>query len=208
MFGAKQLLGTLVSSGLGGAAPVRAGPSAGSGNLAGGGLGKAASLALLGTLAYKAYQSYQQRRDAAPVAQPVWPGPVTPSPEQGDTADRLSDSDAKTLIRAMVAAANADGHVDAQEEQRIHRVLAQAGASAEDRHFVADAIRSPAGIDELVGAARDPEMASHIYAASLLGMGEHSTVNQAYLRYLASRLSLDDATIAALHRAVGAPALS
>lgn len=208
MFGAKELLGRLVSSGLGGAAPLRTGPSAGPSNPAGGGLGKAASLALLGTLAYKAYQSYQRGRDAAPAAQPVRQGPVTRLPEYGDSADRLSDGDAKTLIRAMAAAANADGHVDAQEEQRIYRVLEQAGASAEERRFVADAIRSPAGIDELVGAARDPEMASHIYAASLLGMGEHSTVNQAYLRYLSGRLGLDKATIGALHRAVGAPALS
>ncbi len=46
------------------------------------------------------------------------------------------------------------------------------------------------------------------YAASLLGMGEHGTVDQSYLRTLFGRLRLDDGTIAALHRAVGAPALS
>jgi uncharacterized membrane protein YebE (DUF533 family) len=233
MFGAKKLLGTLVSTGLGGltqrpdfsAPPSQAsgmgglmGALAGAGILgaltggpsraesggaftraSSGGLGRAASLAVLGTLAYKAYQSYQQGRQQAPAQAPA--GAIQAA------EDAVSDDEATTMIRAMIAAANADGHIDADEEARIQRVLDQAGAGDEARRLVAREIRSPASVDALVREAKSPEMASHIYAASLLGIDQHNPTNQAYLRYLAQRLGLDPGTIAALHSQLGVPSL-
>lgn len=228
MFGAKELLGTLVSTGMGGltqrpdfSAPASQaggmgglmGALAGAGilgSLAGpsqatsggsftrassGGLGRAASLALLGTLAYKAYQSYQQGR-----------GPAPAQPAQA-VEDAVSDDQATTLIRAMIAAANADGRIDQDEEARIQRVLDQTNAGDEARRLVAQEIQSPASVDALVREAKSPEMASHIYAASLLGIDQHNPTNQAYLRYLAQRLGLDPDATTSLHKQLGVPAL-
>ncbi|MBV8650151.1 MAG: tellurite resistance TerB family protein [Alphaproteobacteria bacterium] len=235
MFDAQHLLGTLVSTGMGG---LLGGGQPSGGNpypsdndpqvsgssftqLASGGVGQAASLALLGTLAYKAYQSYQGRVQQAPqggqssggqptagsiVAGLMPSAPPPASPPQG-AAPQLGESDAQILIRAMVAAANADGHVDPDEESRIYQLLEKTGASEEDQRFIAAEMRAPASIDTLVREARDPEMASHIYAVSLLAIDTHNATNQSYLRYLANRIGLDEATIATLHRQVGAPPL-
>ena len=71
MFGAERLLGTLVSTGLGGIGQRPDFERAGAGGpsasaftrAASGGVGQMASLALLGTLAYKAYQGFQQSRE-------------------------------------------------------------------------------------------------------------------------------------------------
>jgi uncharacterized membrane protein YebE (DUF533 family) len=158
----------------------------------------------LGTLAYKAYQGYQQSRQPQAPQPPRQPGPAA----TGAAAGLLEPSDAQTLIRAMIAAANADGHVDAGEESRIHQALEAAGASEEERGFVARELQSPASVDVLARAAKTSEMAAHIYAASLLGIVDHTAANQAYLRYLASRLGLDGGTVAALHQQVGAPPLA
>jgi uncharacterized membrane protein YebE (DUF533 family) len=217
MFGAERLLGTLVSTGLGGIGrqptfgPGDQGAPSGSAftRASSGGLGGMASIALLGTLAYKAYQSFQQQApqpsQARQPSQPLQPPsqPAAAAPEA-----TVNPSDAQTLIRAMIAAANADGHVDASEESRIHRVLENSGASEEDRRFVAGELQSPASVDVLARAATNPDMASHIYAASLLGIADHTAANQAYLRYLASRLNLDGGVVTALHNQIGAPPLS
>jgi len=212
VFGAERLLGTLVSTGLGGIGQRPDFERAGAGGpsasaftrAASGGVGQMASLALLGTLAYKAYQGYQQSRQPQAPQPPRQPGPAA----TGAAAGMLEPSDAQTLIRAMIAAANADGHVDASEESRIHQTLEAAGASEEERRFVASELQSPASVDVLARAAKSPDMAAHIYAASLLGIVDHTAANQAYLRYLASRLGLDGGTVAALHQQVGAPPLA
>jgi uncharacterized membrane protein YebE (DUF533 family) len=255
MFGAKELLGTLVSSGLGGATrkPDFEAPAAqetaaqesgsGSGNLIGSivsslrggsgtpsssggsfsqaassGVGQAASLLMLGTLAYKAYQSYQGRTAQAPAQAPVGAERVQAIPAQsyagqapasaGGAAEDLSHDDAQILIRAMIAAANADGHIDRNEETRIYQILDQSGATQEQRRFVADEIRAPASVDELARAATTREMATHIYAASLLGVDDHNVTSQAYLRYLAARLGLGADAIAGLHGQLGVPQLN
>jgi uncharacterized membrane protein YebE (DUF533 family) len=234
MFGAQQLLGTLVSTGMGGllgGGQASGNPFAGESDpqvqgssftrLTSGGIGQAASLAMLGTLAYKAYQSYQDRVQQAPqggqssggqptagsIVAGLMPSRAAPPSPAQDPAPQLAESDARILIRAMVAAVNADGHVDPDEESRVYQLLEKTGASEEDQRFIAAEMRAPASIDTLVREARDPEMASHIYAVSLLAVDGHNATNQAYLRYLANRLGLDEATIAAMHRQVGAPPL-
>jgi uncharacterized membrane protein YebE (DUF533 family) len=238
MFDAQRLLGTLVSTGMGGlmgggGQPSGGDPYAGQGGdapiqgssftqLASGGIGQAASLAMLGTLAYKAYQSYQDYAGRQPQGQGQQPQGQQPSagsivagmmPAGGapataaQAAPQIADSDAQTLIRAMVAAANADGHVDPDEENRIYQLLEKTGSSEEDQRFIAAEMRAPASVDTLAREARDPEMAAHIYAVSLLAIDSHNPTNQAYLRFLANRVGLDAATIATLHRQVGAPPL-
>jgi uncharacterized membrane protein YebE (DUF533 family) len=234
MFDAQRLLGTLISTGMGGllGSPASEGTQGGlpggreapTGSsftqAAGGGVGRAAGLAVLGTLAYKAYQAYTQGQQAQPdtgvqgafAGQRPFAGqgaaPTHGSSPQPATPSQLTSNDARTLIRAMVAAANADGHVDPDEEARIHQALQQSGASDDERRFVNDEMQAPASVDALAREATDAEMASHIYAASLLAIDEFNPTNQLYLRYLGNRMGLDAGTIAALHQQVGAPALA
>ncbi|MBP2232874.1 uncharacterized membrane protein YebE (DUF533 family) [Azospirillum agricola] len=112
----------------------------------------------------------------------------TPEPEPD-----LGDAKALLLIRAMIAAANADGRISPDEQRRILDSLDAAQAEPEDRRIVEAELRAPRPMDDIVREARDPETAEQIYLASELAVRGGSEVDRQYLAYLASRLGLSDA---------------
>jgi uncharacterized membrane protein YebE (DUF533 family) len=150
--------------------------------------------AILGTLAYKAWQNWQANRGGNSTVpnQPmrdVTPQPdgtvlLTPPPAQ---ANELS----LTLIRAMIAAAKADGHIDAKEQKAIFAKLDEAGLDRDAKAFVMDELMKPLDIDSIVALATSPERALGIYAASVLAIDPDDPAEQAYLTMLAARLKLD-----------------
>ncbi|SMH29902.1 tellurite resistance TerB family protein [Azospirillum agricola] len=105
----------------------------------------------------------------------------------------LGDAKALLLIRAMIAAANADGRISPDEQRRILDSLDAAQAEPEDRRIVEAELRAPRPMDDIVREARDPETAEQIYLASELAVRGGSEVDRQYLAYLASRLGLSDA---------------
>lgn len=105
----------------------------------------------------------------------------------------LGDAKALLLIRAMIAAANADGHISPDEQRRILDSLDAAQAEPEDRRIVEAELRSPRPLDQIVRDVGDPETAEQVYLASELAVRGGSEVDRQYLAYLASRLGLTDA---------------
>jgi uncharacterized membrane protein YebE (DUF533 family) len=160
---------------------------------AGGRLGKGAGLAALGGLALHALQNAQQRQGQDPRQ-----AGVPEAPQQ-----TVSEGDAVLLVRAMVAAANADGRIDADEQQRIEQQLEKAAVTEEERAFVRREMQRPAGVDELAREARTPELAQQVYAASLLAMTADTPAERSYLQYLADRLGLSPDEAQAIQRDLG-----
>jgi len=109
---------------------------------------------------------------------------------------------ARHLLRAMIAAAKADGHVDAQEQARIFAEMDKLPLAADDKAFVMDELRAKLDIDAVAGAASTPEEAAEIYAASLLAIDVDNAAERGYLSMLAARLKLDDALVAHLQQNV------
>lgn len=99
------------------------------------------------------------------------------------------------LVRAMVAAANADGRIDEQEKHTILSRMCEVGLSAEDMVFVAHEIDSPAGVETLLAQVNSPDMARQVFAVSLLAIDVDTPAESAYLNYLQQRLGLDDETV-------------
>jgi uncharacterized membrane protein YebE (DUF533 family) len=97
------------------------------------------------------------------------------------------------LLRAMIAAAKADGHIDAGEQKKIFARLDEFDLDSEAKAFVVDELRKPLDIDAVVAAATSTELAVEIYAASVLAIDPDDPAEQAYLATLASRLKLDPA---------------
>jgi Uncharacterized protein conserved in bacteria len=162
-------------------------------------LGNAAKLgamAAVGGLAYKAWQNYQQGQSgqAQPPAEEAFiPAPDSPAQEELG----------KTLVRAMIAAAKADGRIDAEEKEAIFERLKQMPLSAEEKAWVFDELSSPLDIDAVVARADTPEHAAEIYAASLVAISADTAAEQAYLQALAAKLKLDPALVAEIHRQAG-----
>ena len=164
---------------------------------------KLGGMAAVGALAYKAYQDWQAGKQAAPATQaPQVPVPMLPAPSGtpfNPSTEAGQQTLARHLLRAMIAATKADGHVDAQEQARIFAEMDKLPLGADDKAFVMDELRAKLDVDAVAGAAATPEEATEIYAASLLAIDVDNAAERGYLAMLAARLKLDDALVAHLH---------
>ncbi|MCW5732389.1 MAG: tellurite resistance TerB family protein [Alphaproteobacteria bacterium] len=168
---------------------------------------KLGGMAAIGALAYKAYRDWQAGKTAAPGAQAPRPvsAPLPPAPagtpfNPADEAGRQTL--ARDLLRAMIAAAKADGHIDAREQARVLAEMDKLDLAIEDKAFVVDELRAKLDIDAVAASATTPEKAAEIYAASLLAIDVDHAAERSYLAMLAARLNLDEMLVAHLHRSV------
>jgi uncharacterized membrane protein YebE (DUF533 family) len=114
---------------------------------------------------------------------------------------------ASLIVKAMINAAKADGRVDDAERDRIVGKLEEGGISAEERRFVEEEMRKPIDIDSLARAAPNRQVATQIYAASLLAIEVDTDQERRYLQDLAAALGLDNNAVAYLHSALGVTTL-
>ena len=154
-------------------------------------------LAALGVIAYKAYGNWQAQQQQGAAAQPA---------HEPQTVDRLpapqAELHSQAILKALVAAAKADGHVDAKERQLIEE---QIGALANDPELLRwlDAeLNKPLDPAEVARAASTPEMAAEMYIASVLMVDEEHFMERAYLEELARQLKLEPSLKAELEAQV------
>lgn len=169
------------------------------GVLLGGGAKKAVkygALAAIGSVAYNAWQKHRQADGFTPVETPP-PGPFMPAPEDETGQEDLG----KSLVRAMIAAAKADGGIDADEKERIFSRLETLDLSAADKAFVFDELSTPLDMEAVARGGDTPEHAAEIYAASLVAIDGTRPEEQRYLEALAARLSLPESLVAEIHAA-------
>lgn len=168
----------------------------------GGGMLSHGGAALLGALADRAFQNWQAGRQpaSAPVATPRDAEAVQPRFLPGATPAANGEAFELALIRAMIGAARADGHIDAEERRRIFVQVGEMGLDAEAKAFVFDALEAPIGVSEVAQAATTPEQASELYLVSRLAMDPDDPAERAYLEALAHRLKLPAELVAHLDR--------
>lgn len=94
------------------------------------------------------------------------------------------------LIRAMIAAARADGRMDAQESQVIFQRIESLGLDNASQNVLVQEMGHPVDMDAIVNSATSPEVASEIYIASLLAIDVDTAAEKAYLAMQAARLQL------------------
>lgn len=162
------------------------------------GVAKIGAGALIGGLAYKAYQNYQAGRplisaDSTPVAAAPAGSGFEPQAISNDTATRL--------IRAMIAAAAADGTIDDTERTRILSAVEKAGSNAEAKAFLASEVARPASAAQLAAGVASQNEAIEIYMAARIAIDPDTAAEQAFLADLASGLKLDPSLVAHLEAA-------
>jgi uncharacterized membrane protein YebE (DUF533 family) len=154
---------------------------------------KVGGVALVGGLAYKAYRDWQAGRQPEAAGADV-PPPALPRPEgtvffPADT--QAAEALSVKLVRAMVAAAKADGHVTSAERRRIAAQLPELGLGPEAEALIAEELDAPLDVGRIAALAASPEEAAEIYAASLLVVDPEAPAERGYLAMLAARLKLD-----------------
>ena len=125
---------------------------------------------------------------------------MPPSQEAIETGGR---SDAVLLLRAMIAAANADGVIDREERDNILKKLKTVALSPEEHAFIVQELLSPADLDTIVEGVDTPELARQVYAVSLMAIEVDTDRERDYMENLARRLGLNDATIEQIHGGLG-----
>jgi len=179
---------------------------------------KLGGVAAVGGLAYAAYQRYQQGQapSRAGTSDATVGGTLPHAAAGASTAGQwdhigrerfeaaIADqpgtaSGGVLLVRAMIAAATADGHMDSAEQARIFDQVQRLDLSAEEKAALFDELRHPLRLDQLVAQVRDPETALEVYAASLVAIDETRPEGQAHLRDLAAALRLPQGLVASLH---------
>ena len=146
------------------------------------------ALALIGGLAYKAFQNYQAGR-------PLITGAAAPemAPNgSGFEPGAVTNESATLYIRAMIAAAAADGRIDATEQAKILGALKQAGVDGEAEEFLANELNSPASTEDLAAAVTSPEEAIQLYTAARIAIEPDSGAEKQFLGALAGALGIDN----------------
>jgi uncharacterized membrane protein YebE (DUF533 family) len=162
------------------------------------------SMAAIGALAYHAYQNWQAGREPTATGSEGGSPAMLPPPDTpfNPSTEAEQQSLGRHLLRAMIAGAKADGHIDAAEQSGIFQQIDKLTLSADDKAFVMDELRAPLDVDAVARGARTPEEAAEIYAASLLAVDVDNAAERGYLAMLAARLKLDDKLVAHLHASV------
>jgi uncharacterized membrane protein YebE (DUF533 family) len=210
MFNAEKLLGGMIRS-------SSRGRRGGLGSLVSGG----AALGVLG-VAMEAVEHFVNKPNNAGASPPLPSGapppppggpmaapPPPPRPGQAAAPPPLPSSgkapdntDAVLLIRAMIAAANADGTIDETERNAILERLATVDLSPEEQAFITRELFSPADLDTIVAGVHSPELARQIYTVSLMAVEVDTDQERQYMADLAGRMNLDGQTVEQIKRSL------
>lgn len=166
---------------------------------------KAAKLggtAALGALAYKVFNDWQasssqqvsqnttSQNTGFGQASAGYQGGARAVSGQNSMASVSTEQSAMVILKAMIAAAKADGHVDNVERQKIHDVIVSLGATAEVSAFVDSELGKPLDPKDVALGVSCSEQAAEIYLASVAMVDEQNFMEKAYLKELANQLGL------------------
>ncbi len=150
---------------------------------------KLGGVAVIGGLAYKAYQNYQAGKAVQEPAQ-ADAHVVTPPSGSGFEPQAATDQTALLLIRAMIAAASADGTVDATERARILEGVRRGGLDTEAAQWLDHELANPASVDVLSRGVTDEETAAQVYTAARIAIDPDHVAEKRFLAALAAMLGL------------------
>lgn len=157
--------------------------------------GKAAGYggaAVLGGLAYKAYSNWQHDKGKHSTA---WSGAEDMRLEQRESFTAV---DAQTpdfqlqLIKSMIAAAKADGHIDASEQQRIFNAVEEMDVTMEVKGVIFDLLQQTITVEELAAGMDSIEQKSEVYLVACLVIDVDHPSEQAHLDQLEAALKLPE----------------
>ena len=139
-------------------------------------------LAALGVIAYKAFGNWQAQQGTAPQTAP-------------QTLDRLPpaqvEQHSQAILKALVAAAKADGHIDERERALIEGEFVKLDNDQQLQQWLHAELNKPLDPADVARAASTPEMAAEMYIASVMLVDEESFMEKSYLDELARQLKLE-----------------
>lgn len=156
----------------------------------GGGFVRNGGAAALGVLAHNAYRNWQnQNAQRAPAAAHAANGGGL-SAASPTAVGRDGRPFQLALVRAMISAANADGHQCEEEHETIISQLSFLNLDVDDKSFLSDVLTSPSSLEDIAGLADGVEQAIEIYLVSRMAIDVDDPAERDYLDSLARRMGL------------------
>ncbi|UXZ53296.1 tellurite resistance TerB family protein [Halomonas sp. 7T] len=153
---------------------------------------KYGAIAGVGALAWKAWQSAQEKKGS------------DISSAEGERVEVLSgeyqERRSLELLQAMIMAARADGHIDEQEQALITDQIDALGADQEMHRWVEQQLKAPLDAQALAREADSPQAAREMYLISVAVIDDQNPMERAWLDQLASALNLTPEMAAELER--------
>lgn len=141
-----------------------------------------AALASLGMAAFQAYQAWQRQQGNAPQ-------------QAFQTVDQLDGPEAEAhshaVLRAMIAAAKADGRIDEKEQQLISSELGRHTDDPQLQAWLDAEVAKPLDATDFAEFAGDPAVAAEVYLASVMLVDDQQDAERNYLDDLAGQLQID-----------------
>ncbi|WP_010628794.1 tellurite resistance TerB family protein [Halomonas sp. KM-1] len=157
---------------------------------------KYGAVAAVGMLAWKAWQNSQGAKGAA--------GQSAGSSAEGKPVEALEgeyqERRSLELLQAMIMAARADGHIDAQERELLAQQIDALGADDELHRWVERQLTAPLDAEALARQADSPQAAREMYLISVAVVDEQNPMERAWLDQLATALKLQPELTAELER--------
>lgn len=106
------------------------------------------------------------------------------------------------LMRAMIAAAHSDGHIDNSERGKIFAQVETMELSTEEKATLFDELRKPLDLVTLVSQVPNAQTGIEVYAASATALDLQQQNSQAYLRALANQLCIPSELTASIQQQI------
>ncbi len=166
---------------------------------------KLGSLAAIGGIGYQAFKKWQESQAAGndesssqPTNQLAAGKPIQELPSQ-QANDR-----AESLLRAMIAAARVDGHIDSEEERKLSEQIEKLSMDSDVAKFFKEEMGKPVDPQAVAAGVDSQEAAMEIYLATLYIIGSQTPQERVYLDDLAKALNLPDSLVANLEAEMNA----
>ena len=152
------------------------------------------SAAVLGALAYKANEYYRRSVPLCDVA-PITGHDITqssPLPRFIDNRENYGeDFLTPVLMKAMIAAAKADGLVDADEQAQLPKAAGQLGFNESDSDFIAQLLTRHISPEEIAQSVVRNKHKSEVYLAAYFAISGQRNAGRVFLKYLANVMDLE-----------------
>ena len=158
---------------------------------------KIGSLAAIGGIGWKAYQNWlsekeQENQDVKDMASNA---KVIPINELDETE---ANARSEVLLKAMIAAAKADGHINNKEITAIEEQIVKLSLSENVAQLLQEEIKKPLDVKEVAALAENQAMAAEIYLVSAVVTDKENSMEKDYLSELAKEMRLPDALVVQL----------
>lgn len=150
---------------------------------------KLGSLAAVGGIAFKAFENFQNQSQSEKIIH---------AEETGEEDELRS----KALLKAMIAAAKADGHIDDKEKLVIATHAEKLGLDTSVKNFINGELNKKLDAKEVAAEARTAEAAAEFYLVSRMILDLDNEMEQTYLDELVTAMNLAPEIVAKLEEQV------